>query len=71
MMGAPAWDGKHVDDPPSPKQRHLGMPYVVGHEVIEYTNRRLDEVWGKGEEALKLKERWWDFSGGDPELVSG
>ena len=47
------------------------MPYVVGHEVIEYTNRRLDEVWGKGEEALKLKERWWDFSGGDPELVSG
>ncbi|KAK5046530.1 hypothetical protein LTR84_008333 [Exophiala bonariae] len=71
MMGAPAWDGKHIDEPPSAKQRHLGMPYVVGHEAIDYTNRRLDDIWDKGEEALELKERWWDFSGGDPELVSG
>lgn len=45
MMGAPAWDGKHIDNPPDETQRHLGMPYVVGHQVIDFTRRRLDELW--------------------------
>jgi len=46
----PPWDGVHIDEPPAGEgQRHLGVPYVVGHRVLEFTARRAAELWGQQE----------------------
>ncbi|KAN0120126.1 FAD/NAD(P)-binding domain containing protein [Hyaloscypha variabilis] len=45
-MVPPSWDGKHIDNPPDETRRDLGVAYVVGHRVVDLTNRKLDEIYG-------------------------
>lgn len=37
-MVGPSWDGKHIDDPPTPQRRDLAMPYIVGFKVEEFVS---------------------------------
>ncbi|KAH7391208.1 FAD dependent oxidoreductase domain-containing protein [Cadophora sp. MPI-SDFR-AT-0126] len=45
LFSARNWDGKHVDEfpgmPPSPSY----YPWMLGHDVVDFTRRKLDEIW--------------------------
>ncbi|TVY83572.1 FAD-dependent monooxygenase OpS4 [Lachnellula suecica] len=44
MGAAPAWDRKHVDETPGFPPDPRFWPWLYGHDVIDFTNRRLDEL---------------------------
>ncbi|KAH9209432.1 hypothetical protein DL95DRAFT_26040 [Leptodontidium sp. 2 PMI_412] len=49
VFSAQNWDGSHIDEfpglPPSP----LYYPWMLGHDVVDYTKRKLDKIWPSNE----------------------